>query len=82
MPLVDQVIGLRFEYFDADGQLIVMGDLPTARGFQTRCPRIVSMPTCGRSGVFVRMCDCGRHGSSRPRRSGTSKLRSMYRRAI
>jgi len=25
MPLVDQVIGVRFEYFDADGQLIVMG---------------------------------------------------------
>jgi len=25
MPLVDQVVGVRFEYFDADGQLIVMG---------------------------------------------------------
>jgi len=24
MPLVDQVMGLRFEYFDVDGQLIVM----------------------------------------------------------
>jgi len=24
MPVVDQVIGLRFEYFDADGQLIVL----------------------------------------------------------
>ena len=82
MPLVDQVTDLRFEYFDADGQLILMNrfadgpwvpDAVSADRFDADLRAI---------NVYVRLCDCGRHASSRQYRSRTSKSRPMYRRGI
>ena len=81
LPVVDQLAGLRFEYFDASGQQIATGRaLPTARGFPMRWRRIASTPISRRYAGCARWCECVRHARSWGFRSPISTSASMCRR--
>ena len=82
MPLVDQVADLRFEYFDADGQLIAMdrfADGPWVPDAVAADRFDADLQAIRRVRAFVRLRPAR---TSRRCRSPTSKSRSMCRREI